>query len=233
MRRTLSEEMRLRRRAGALVLLAFAFVSCAAQPRKTQATTGATPKPLAPVEVRSYQGKNLSSVTDFSENSIKGPQKVDLGSYTLEIAGLVKTPLSLTYAQVLDRQQFSKVVTLNCVEGWSATILWEGVKVTDLLAQAGFDPKAAVVIFTAYDGYTTSLPLQYLVDRNILLAYKMNDAVMIPERGFPFALVAEDKWGYKWIKWVTKMEVSSDTSFRGYWEQRGYSNEGDLDRSFY
>ena len=66
------------------------------------------------------------------------------------------------------------------------------------------------------------------MDRDILLAYKMNEAVMIPERGFPFALVAEDKWGYKWIKWVTKMEVSDDASFRGYWEQRGYNQEGDL-----
>jgi DMSO/TMAO reductase YedYZ molybdopterin-dependent catalytic subunit len=211
-------------RAGASVLLAFAMVSCAAPSKKPSAAA----KPLPSVEVRSYQGKNLSSVKDFSENSIKGPQKVDLASYRLEIGGLVKKPLTLTYDQVLGREKFSKVVTLHCVEGWDATILWEGVKVKDLLGQAGFDPKAAIVIFTADDGYTTSLPLQYLVDRDILLAYKMNQALMLPERGFPFALVAEDKWGYKWIKWVTKMEVSSDTSFRGYWEQRGYNQNGDL-----
>ncbi len=221
-------------RAGMLALLAFTIVSCAAQSdRRGQAGAGAAPKALAPVEVRTYEGKNLSSVKDFSENSIKGPQKVGIPSYRMEITGLVKTPLSLTYDQVLDRQKYSKVVTLHCVEGWSATILWEGVKVTDLLAQAGFDPTAALVIFTAHDGYTTSLPLKYLADREILLAHRMNDAAMLPERGFPFALVAEDTWGYKWIKWVTKMEVSNDTSFRGYWEQRGYSNEGDLDRSFY
>jgi DMSO/TMAO reductase YedYZ molybdopterin-dependent catalytic subunit len=212
-------------RAAASVLLAFIVVSCTAPAKKA-----ATPAPtsLPAVEVRSYQGKDLSSVKDFSENSIKGPQKVDLSSYRLQITGLVKKPLSLTYAAVIDREKYSKVVTLHCVEGWDATILWEGVKVSDLLAQARHDTAAAVVIFTAYDGYTTSLPLEYLAGRDILLAYKMNDAVMIPERGFPFALVAEDKWGYKWIKWVTKMEVSRDTSFKGYWEQRGYNQNGDL-----
>ncbi len=213
-------------RAGTLLVLAFTLITCTAPSKKSVATP--RPQPLPAVEVRSYQGKDLSSVKDFSENSIKGPQQVDRASYRLEIAGLVKKPLTLTYDQVVDRQSYSKVVTLHCVEGWDATILWEGVKVTDLLAQAGYDPKAGLVIFTAYDGYTTSLPLRYLVDRDILLAFKMNDAEMIPERGFPFALVAEDKWGYKWIKWVTRMEVSNDTSFRGYWEQRGYNQNGDL-----
>jgi DMSO/TMAO reductase YedYZ molybdopterin-dependent catalytic subunit len=212
-------------RAAASVLLAFIVVSCTAPSKKAAAPA---PTSLPAVEVRSYQGKDLSSVKDFSENSIKGPQKVDLSSYRLEITGLVKKPLSLTYAAVIDREKYSKVVTLHCVEGWDATILWEGVKVSDLLAQARHDTAAAVVIFTAHDGYTTSLPLEYLAGRDILLAYKMNDAVMIPERGFPFALVAEDKWGYKWIKWVTKMEVTNDASFKGYWEQRGYNQDGSL-----
>jgi len=61
----------------------------------------------------------------------------------------------------------------------------------------------------------------------------MNEAVLPPERGFPFQLVAEDKWGYKWIKWVTEIEVSDDTDYKGYWEKRGYSNSGDLDERFF
>ena len=210
--------------AGMSLLLAAALVSCAAPSKKG----AAAPQPLPSVEVRNYEGQDLSSVKDFRENSIKGPRIVDRASYRLAIDGLVTKPLTLTYDQLIDRKAYSKVVTLHCVEGWDATILWEGVKVKDVLAQAGYDLKAALVIFTADDGYTTSLPLPYLIDRDILLAYKMNGAEMIPERGFPFALVAEDKWGYKWIKWVTGMEVSNDTSFRGYWEQRGYNQNGDL-----
>jgi DMSO/TMAO reductase YedYZ molybdopterin-dependent catalytic subunit len=55
---------------------------------------------------------------------------------------------------------------------------------------------------------------------------------MPDERGFPFAVVAESKWGYKWIKWVTSIELSNDTSYRGYWESNGYSKEGNLNESF-
>jgi DMSO/TMAO reductase YedYZ molybdopterin-dependent catalytic subunit len=56
----------------------------------------------------------------------------------------------------------------------------------------------------------------------------MNGVILPPERGFPFQLVAESKYGYKWIKWVTTIEISSDANFRGYWESRGFSNEANL-----
>ena len=46
-------------------------------------------------------------------------------------------------------------------------------------------------------------------------------------------LVAESKWGYKWIKWVTKIEISDDEAFRGFWESRGYANEGDIDKGYF
>jgi DMSO/TMAO reductase YedYZ molybdopterin-dependent catalytic subunit len=215
----------------AILPLALALVSCGSKPAAAQAAK--EPITLAPVEVRAYEGADLSSVNDFRENSIEGVQHVDPATYRLEIMGLVAKPLSLTYDKVIDRTLYKKVVTLHCVEGWDATILWEGVKVKDLLAAAGYDQKASTVIFTAYDGYTTSHPLQYLTGNDILLAYKMNEIPVPDERGYPFVLVAEDKWGYKWIKWVTRIEVSNDSSFRGYWEQRGYSQDGSLEGSMF
>jgi DMSO/TMAO reductase YedYZ molybdopterin-dependent catalytic subunit len=188
----------------------------------------------AGIEVNDYQGENLSSVADFRENSIKGPQNVDLDTYRLSVTGLVRTPLELSYDEVVRANaSYKKVVTLNCVEGWSVKILWEGIKVSDLLAQAGVLPEAKIAIFRAVDGYSTAFPIDYLTDRGIILAYKMNGAVLLPERGFPFQLVAEDKWGYKWIKWITEIELSADTDYRGYWESRGYSKDGDLNGSFF
>jgi DMSO/TMAO reductase YedYZ molybdopterin-dependent catalytic subunit len=189
---------------------------------------------LAPVEVREYEGVDLSSINAFRENSIEGPQEIDVESYSLSITGLVTNSTSDTYDEVLNRyQHYKKVVTLDCVEGWSVTILWEGVLVRDLLAEAGPLANAEVVIFHAYDGYTTSLPIDYIMDNDILMAYKMNDVILPPERGFPFQLVAESKWGYKWIKWITEIELSDDASYRGYWESRGYSNSADLGESFF
>ncbi|MFH1587208.1 MAG: molybdopterin-dependent oxidoreductase [Candidatus Diapherotrites archaeon] len=189
-------------------------------------------KQLQDVEVKNYEGENLSSIGDFRENSIKGPQYIDLGNYSLEITGLVENPKSLSYNEVISRQKYSKVVTLYCVEGWNAKILWEGILVKDLLNGAGIKPEANTVIFHAYDGYTTSLPLDYIISNDIIMAHKMNGVTLPPERGFPFEIVAEEKWGYKWVKWITKIELSNDPNYRGYWEQRGYSNSGDLDKSF-
>jgi DMSO/TMAO reductase YedYZ molybdopterin-dependent catalytic subunit len=189
---------------------------------------------LAPVEIREYEGADLSSINAFRENSIKGPQEIDLESYTLGITGLVANSRNYTYDEVIDKhQQYKKIVTLDCVEGWSVTILWEGLLVRDLLAEAEPLANTEVVIFHAYDGYTTSLPIDYIMDNDILMAYKMNDVILPPERGFPFQLVAESKWGYKWIKWITEIELSADANYRGYWESRGYSNTADLDESFF
>ena len=173
--------------------------------------------------------QKLSSVNDFRENSIKGPQKVDMENYHLDITGLVENPQTYAYNEVISRNQlYRKVITLNCVEGWSATILWEGVLIADLLQEAQVLPTANVIIFHAYDGYTTSLPLEFIMENKIILAHKMNEITLPPERGFPFQVVAENKWGYKWAKWVTKIELSDDVDYEGYWESRGYSNDADL-----
>ena len=189
---------------------------------------------LPSVEIREYEGKDLSSISDFRENSIKGPQYIDTESYQLKITGLVENPITYTYEEVIGNHElYKKVVTLNCVEGWSVTILWEGVLVKDLIEEAKASTDAKVVIFHAYDGYTTSLPLDYIVNQDIIMAYKMNGVVLPPERGAPFQLVAESKWGYKWIKWITEIELSDDVDYRGYWESRGFSNEGDLDQGFF
>lgn len=190
-------------------------------------------KKSKPEELTEYQGKKLSSGSDFQENSIKGPQKIDQDAYRLKIKGLVKDPKTYTYQEVIGHKSYQKMVSLDCVEGWDVNILWEGILVKDLLKETGVDPKAKIIIFSSPDGYSTSFPLNYIMDKDMMLAYKMNSITLPPERGFPFELVAENKWGYKWIKWVDKIELSADENYRGYWESRGYSNDGDLDKDFF
>ncbi len=192
-----------------------------------------TSRVLSAVEIRDYHGQKLDSITDFRENSIKGPQYVNISTYHLQVGGLVDRPANLTYSEVLTYPHYEKVVTLHCVEGWDATVLWDGVRVVDILNGTGVRPGANTVIFYAYDGYSTSLPLDYIENNNILLASGMNDVTLPVDRGYPFELVAEDKWGYKWIKWVTRIELSDDPGYQGYWEQRGYSLSGNLNESFF
>ncbi|MDD1705559.1 MAG: molybdopterin-dependent oxidoreductase [Methanoregulaceae archaeon] len=219
---------------GITLALVIILSGCLTNPGVFQKGGEANITSLTPVEVREYEGEQLSSIADFRENSIKGPQYINQSEYRLEINGLVTRTLSLPYDMVITGYPaYEKRVTLFCVEGWEVTILWEGVRVEDLLADAGVNPAANTVIIYASDGYSTSLPLDYIKDRDILLAYSMNGVVLPAERGFPFQLVAEDRWGYKWIKWVTKIEVSDDPAYRGYWEKRGYSQTGNLQKGFF
>jgi len=186
---------------------------------------------LSAVEINDYNGEKLGSVNDFRENSIKGVQYINKESYKLQVSGLVTSPTSYSYNDIVGLPNYKKVVTLNCVEGWSVKALWQGVLVKDILKNSQIDPKATTIIFYAADGYSTSFPLDYVLQNNIMLAYILNGVELPPERGFPFQLVAEQKWGYKWIKWITKIELSSDTNYKGFWESKGYNNDGSLNGS--
>jgi len=189
---------------------------------------------LEPVEIREYEGERLSSLNDFNENAISGAQRVDINEYLLEIVGLVQETKKFSYNEIINNfDHYKKVATLDCVEGWIVKILWEGILVKDLIGKDNITSKAKIIIFYADDGYTTSFPINYILDNNILLAYKANEIILPPNRGFPFTLVAESKWGYKWIKWVSKIEISDDETYRGFWESRGYANEGDIDKSYF
>lgn len=178
------------------------------------------------MEIREYEGQDLSSIGDFRENSILGPQQINIENYTLTITGLVNNNLTYAYDEIISKFPVQrKVITLHCVEGWSVTIFWEGVFVEDLIEAAGIDPNANTMIFYAIDSYSTALPLDFILDNNIMIAYKMNNVTLPTERGFPFQLVAESKWGYKWIKWLTSIELSDNENYLGYWERRGYPND--------
>ena len=218
---------------GAAIALAALLAGCGTASRGggPSGTGARPPSDLGTVEVREYRGEKLGSVQDFRENSIKGVQHVDRTTYRLAVDGAVARPAKYTYADVLTKEStHTKVVTLDCVEGWSVKVLWEGVLLSDLIDRARPEDGANTVIFHCADGYTTSLPLDYIRSNRILLAYGMNGIEMPEERGFPFQVVAESKWGYKWAKWITEIELSKNSDYRGFWESRGYSRSGDLNQ---
>lgn len=175
----------------------------------------------------SYQGKLLTPIAEQRNNAIQGTQYIDRDSYRLQVNGLVENPLNLTYKEITGLPQTSKVVDLNCVEGWSFTAKWTGVRIADLFEEAGTMENATMVIFYSADGYSTSLERDYLLEKDIILAYRLNDVILPPERGFPLQLVAEGKYGYKWAKWIVRIELT-DSPYRGYWEERGYNNKADI-----
>lgn len=179
-------------------------------------------------EIREYQGMRLDPFDRHYDNSIQGPQYVDVKTYRLSLTGLVDSPQSFTYQKVLSFPHFKRVITLHCVEGWDERLLFEGVRLMDLLAEAKPEKGITTVIFYAADGYSSALDYCDVKRLNILLAYKINGRVLDEKRGFPFQVVAESKLGYKWVKWVTAIELS-DKPYKGYWESRGYDNKADIE----
>ena len=202
--------------------------ACAACGESTPAASGGSATPLTAVEITEYEGEKLSSISELQDVSIAGPQTVDIDTYRLTIDGLVETPAELTYDEVLAYPHYTKNVVLNCVEGWSADLLWEGIQLKDLFDTVTVKPEATTVIFYAVDGYSTALPLQTVLDKNLMIAYMVNGVDLPDKDGYPFILVAEDKLGYKWIKWLDHIELSDDAGYQGYWESRGYSNDASV-----
>jgi DMSO/TMAO reductase YedYZ molybdopterin-dependent catalytic subunit len=165
-----------------------------------------------------------------NNNALNGTQNIDQASYQLTVDGLVEHPLTLSYADLQAYPQISQLMDLNCVEGWNFTAKWTGPMLSAIFSDAKVKPEAKIVIFHTTDvpqGYS-SLDLSYINDNKIIIALKDNDLTLPPERGFPFQVVAMNKFGYKWAKWVTHIELSSDTNFRGFWEGYGYNNNADI-----
>lgn len=208
-----------------IVSAAFLISSCG---------TGSAAGPASPgeeVEATEYLGKRLTPIEEQGNNALRGTKIIDRDTYILTVDGLVDNPLSITYDKLLEYPQESWLMDLNCVEGWDFTAKWTGPQLNSIFNDAGVQPGAKIAIFYTADveeGYS-SLDLDYIRDNNIIIALKLNDITLPNDRGFPFQVVAKEKFGYKWAKWVTRIELSSDTSFRGYWEKAGYNNNADID----
>ncbi len=178
-------------------------------------------------EATEYMGIKLTPISEQGNNAIKGTQFIDRDAYRLKIDGMVERPANFTYDQIMTYPPTAKVVNLNCVEGWGFTAKWTGVSLKTLFDITGIKENATNVIFHSTDGYSTSHDLDYLISNDIMLAYRINDLTLPPDRGFPLQLVAEGKYGYKWAKWIDHIELVN-SSYKGYWESRGYNNKGDF-----
>jgi DMSO/TMAO reductase YedYZ molybdopterin-dependent catalytic subunit len=190
--------------------------------------SGAQPTPPKTVEIREYQGEKLGSVNDFRENSIKGAPDVDIRKYRLVIEGLTEKKASFTYGELQKKPHVKRLVEIHCVEGWTVKTLWEGIPIKELFKAAPPKPDAVTVIFHCADGYDTSLPLKEVLEKDLIIADRINSITLPQDQGYPFILVAQDKWGYKWARWIVRIELSADTNYRGYWERSGYNRQGDL-----
>jgi DMSO/TMAO reductase YedYZ molybdopterin-dependent catalytic subunit len=108
---------------------------------------------------------------------------------------------------------------------------WRGVKLADLLDEAGVRPGAAAVRFGSFDGaYTESLTMEQARRDDVLVAYEMEGKAVSREHGGPVRLLVAPMYGYKSIKWLDRIEVV-DEVVPGFWEDRGYDVDAWVGRS--
>ncbi len=182
--------------------------------------------PAIALLVISERQNRITPNDEFFTLSIGAVPVIDTSNWRLELSGLVENPVNLTYDNISSLPSKSITAKLKCVEGPSGTAVWKGVPLRTLLDQAILKPGAKEVIFYAADGYSSSLTLTE-IDSDVLLAYEMNGETLPADHGYPLRLVAPGKAGYKWVKWITRVEVV-DYDYKGYWESRGWSDSADM-----
>ena len=150
--------------------------------------------------------------------------KFDPKTWNLVLYGEIKKPLSFSWNDILKLPTITSTSDFHCVEGWSVLDnKWEGIPFRTIVEMAKPKDNAKYVTFESDDGYTTSLSITDLFEEGVLLAYKLQDEHLKPERGGPLRLIVSHKYAYKSAMWVRKIKFTS-THEIGYWESRGYSN---------
>ena len=119
------------------------------------------------------------------------------------------------------------VADIHCVTTWSKLdTVWEGVAFRALMNHVHPLPEARYVLVHSEYGFTANLPLEALMDDDVLLAYRYDDAPLTPEHGYPLRLVVPKRYFWKSAKWVRVIEFMAQDR-PGFWEQYGYHNDGD------
>lgn len=153
---------------------------------------------------------------------------VSSDGWSLEFGGLVTTPKSYSYDELVSRATTKKITTLCCISNelngsLISTAEWTGVPLVDLLTEVGLATNAVDLKFTAADDYTESIPVLIAQDPNVLLVVGMNGEPLPDDHGFPARLIVPPIYGMKNVKWIKKIEVV-DNDYQGYWQERGWSD---------
>ncbi len=161
--------------------------------------------------------------------------RVNVDGWTLSVRGMVERELELTYDDLLAARLVEVDSTLACVSnevGGSliGTARWLGVRLDDLLEQAGIDSRAGQVVGRSVDGFTAGFPLEAALDgRDALVAVGMNGEPLPARHGFPARLVVPGLFGYvSATKWLEAIEVTTWEGFDGYWVPRGWAKQAPL-----
>jgi len=153
---------------------------------------------------------------------------VDSNTWSLNLRGLVNTPMKISYTQLMSLPYVEEYATLECVSNniggdLASTALWKGVRLKDFLDSAGVSSLADYVVFRCYDGYDVGIPMERSLLDGAILAYEMNGARLPTEHGYPVRAIIPGLYGMMNAKWITEIELVGQT-YLGFWQRKGWTN---------
>jgi DMSO/TMAO reductase YedYZ molybdopterin-dependent catalytic subunit len=153
-------------------------------------------------EQASFEGNAFPSTSWVADS----PRALDARSYRLAVSGLVERPLDLPLADLDAGHEL--VATLDCTGGFYSTQRWRGIRLGALIDRAGAQPSVGHVRVISHTGYRWSYDLR--TARALLLATHVGGEPLSHDHGAPLRLVAPDRRGFEWVKWVTRIELHED-----------------------
>jgi DMSO/TMAO reductase YedYZ molybdopterin-dependent catalytic subunit len=156
----------------------------------------------------------------------------DPADWRLEVGGLVESPASLSYDELLSLPRTDQVSTFHCVTGWTVDdVHWGGVRLTDLLARVRPLPEARALEFVSAEvPYVDYLTLPQARLHDVMLGYEMDGKPLSRAHGAPLRLVIPEMYGYKNVKWLARVNLVAGAG-SGYWERLGYDRDAWVGRS--
>jgi DMSO/TMAO reductase YedYZ molybdopterin-dependent catalytic subunit len=181
-----------------------------------------------------------------------GVPAVDRDTWRLSIAGLVSRPLEITWDQLAGMPERTVFATMECAGNgrsfltphahgvqWGAGAVghaeWTGVPLRLLLEDAGLSDGAAEVLCEGADRgresdhpdempFARSLPRAKALDRDTLVATRMNGELLEPNHGAPARLLVPGWYGVASVKWLSRI-AALDRPFAGYFQTKKYTIE--------
>ncbi len=151
----------------------------------------------------------------------------DETTWELRVFGEVEEEKRWTWEEFKQIPTVQLTTDIHCVTGWSKfDTIWEGPRFRDFIQLFTLKPTAKYVIAHAEYGFTANLPLEAMMDDDVILAWKYNGEPLQPEHGYPLRLVVPKRYFWKSAKWLRGLEFSAEDR-PGFWERAGYHNEGD------
>ena len=150
--------------------------------------------------------------------------------WSLALSGAIANPKKYNLFQLQALPSIDMYDTFLCVSNLVNGNLvgnakWTGLKISDLIADAGgLLPGAQYIVFYSVDGYSVGLPVAKATAPDSILAYKMNDATLPVKHGYPLRAVIPGLYGMMSAKWINEIKIVNSV-YDGYWQTRGWTND--------